>query len=245
MVKLIDLGVDVNKSDDQGNMPLHLLIQLLYPSNEGSNSSRGLPGVELSQAPRCATGSPVDLTPSEDTDRESIIQAIQEQDMYMNGNNSYYDNDSDFVDSGFADEYDTGSDDYTEDESDSFSDGDDHSVHVDSLHGLLVLAKNGSQKNFSQYEPSGLARLGCDRELDRCDAWVLSFSILLCEGGSLTMNNNAGMTALDYIHGLRAYRANACPKAYRRIIPALRDFNLSDPPSSGLINELSGSASRA
>lgn len=198
IVRSIDLGFHLNDPDDDEDTPLYLLIQLLYPSDKGSYGSGSLRGFKTFQASRRATRSSMDLT---GPDPESVFNIQQESYMHMQGDNTLYGSDSDFIDDN-SDAQDTEDDGST----------DEHA--------------------------SGLARRGRDRQLDKADDWILSFYFLLSEGDSLAMKNNDGKTALDCIDGLRAWWRKACLKAYRRIITALRNFNMSAPVNSELLTKL-------
>ncbi|KAK7696880.1 hypothetical protein SLS64_014118 [Diaporthe eres] len=249
MVKLIDLGVDVNESDEDGNTPLHMLIELLYPPHKCSK------GIKTSQSSKGVSYSPTDPPKPAIPDIDSVLDIPRESYMLMQGNNSLYPSDSDFEDDSSnenntddqddsPDEHSSSDDeDHTDDES---NEGDDHSLHGDfpSSGSLRVMARKGYQGHIPKQKPSGLAKRSRARELDRADAWILSFYILLSETKevSLTMKNNAGKTPLDLIRGLKACRIKECAKAYRRIINPLSRFDPSDPLSSGLLNRLTGSS---
>lgn len=264
IMKLIDHGVDVNEPDEDGNTALHLLIQVLYPPKQDINKSRRSHRVNLSKKFGDAGDKSESPTPPEEVDPERVFWIFQEQDRNMRGENSMYNSDSDYVwkesDDNDTDNDGNDSDDYSEigsphdtyvvfeDESDdSYNEEDDRSVMIFNFpDDLRVMAKNGDETEFPRYLPSGLAGRGRDRQLDRCDAWILSFYILLFEGGSLNIKNNAGKTALDYMKGLGVCRSKACSKAcskaYHRIMTAVKNFDVLAPLDSELFTKLNGSS---
>ncbi|KAI3398920.1 hypothetical protein diail_8243 [Diaporthe ilicicola] len=258
MIKLLDLGVDISEPDEDGNTPLHLLVQVLYPSKKDAK------GTKTSEKSKRARDTSVDPPGPEGVDPESVFYIPKECYMHMHGINSEYPSDSDFGDgsankqdndnNGSANEHgrphhdSSNVNDYTNDDQ---SDGNHNSTDDRSLTGRFlnpnffrVMAKKGYTGELPQHKPSGLAKRGRDRKLDRADAWILSFYILLSESKfvSLTVKNNAGKTPLDLIHGLKACRVKECPKAYRRIVNSLSNFDPSDPLSSELLNKLNGSS---
>ncbi|KAG8162691.1 hypothetical protein KVR01_007169 [Diaporthe batatas] len=273
MVKLFDLGVDVNEPDEDGNTPLHLLVQLLYPLAKDAE------GIETSEMSKRARDNSVDPPGPDGYDPEGVFCMPNESYMHMRGVNSGYPSDSDFEEASSEEDQQTtddeasndddehssqhGSplaanehgpsedDDRSDDDQGSDDDGqqdnadDDGSLYGDFFEGnsLRVMARKDYDGERPQYRPSGLAKRGRGRKLDRADAWILSFYILLCESkcDGLKVKNNAGKTPLDLIHGLKGLPV---PRSFefRRVIKALAKLDAEDPLGSAVLNRLNGAS---
>ncbi|KAG6357508.1 hypothetical protein INS49_013385 [Diaporthe citri] len=223
MEALFGIGVSVNESDEHGNTALHHLIQQLYPSDEGYNSGN-LQDVCPSQSPDCAVRSSLSVKDPAGTHAEWLFELSVEQDMHLNGRNLTYESDSDY--DFHPDKYDQPDYDIFEEDSDSSDD-------------------TNSEQAFPRNELGELVNHDPGMASDRCDAWMAIFFFLLCQDANLTMKNNFGKTALDYIDELRGCEPCACRKMYRPVIPALREFVKRPPFDPELLASLNVSDVKA
>lgn len=220
MEKLFAIGVSVNEPDEHGNIALHHLIQLLYPSNERSDNLGDQEGAHFSRSSSFAVNIFISTRSPASSDPERFFELTEEQDVDLNGRNLTYESDGD---------YDLGPDGYEEPMYGIFDDDSDISDDID------------SEESFPRNELGELVSHDPSMASDRCHAWMSSFFFLLVNGASLRMRNNAGKTALDYIDELMGCQPPASPKMYGTVIPALRDFVKRPPFNPKLLAKLKGS----
>lgn len=222
MEKLLDKGIHVNESDEHGNTALHHLIQLLYPSNEGSKKPGNLEGVSSFRPPIRAVRNAGSTKYPAGTDPvpKRHFELSAEQDMQMNGHNDEFVYDRDHA----AHEDVCNLDDY-----DMSAEGDD-SDGGDAVEATELFAPRNELGELANHDPRVASH--------RCKTWMSTFVFLLDRGASLTIRNNSGKTALDYIDELRSGQARPCPKMYGPVIPALSDYVKRPPFDAELLAKL-------
>lgn len=253
MKRLFAIGVDVNESDEHGSTALHHLIQLLHPSDRGPRNPGHLEDAYCSQLPGYAISSSLSIKSPAQTGAERHFELSEERDRDFKGHNLTFYNDSDYH-PDYYDQPNYGS--FSDDDSVCGPYYDDHPEHDQPEHDKPehdIFADDDSDSSniidcVETFPPNELGELvNHDPHVasDRCDTWMSSFFLLLVQNASITMKNNSGKTALDYIDELMDCEPLVCRKMYCPVIPALREFVKRPPFDPQLLATLDDSRAEA
>lgn len=233
--KLLDLGAGVDGTNGDGNTPLHLLLHLLDGTRDPDTPN-------CCEIPTGTVNRSAHSNVSFQEHRPRLFGLSEESEYPMHGQNpeDYY------IDSP-----------YPMDDESSIWDGDSNSESdADTPEGEESIHSNGSEETLgisSAASPSTGThppcqtheyeeiKIGPGLKENTTGAWIAAFTLLLTRGASLSLRNDAGKTALDYIDELRGRQPHGRSDMYNSVITYLNHFVKRPPFDHELLISLASS----